>query len=59
MKVLADTNVWSLALRRKVPPDNIFVDTLHQLIKERQIQMLGAIRQEILSGIREDAQFQN
>jgi hypothetical protein len=58
MKILVDTSVWSLALRRKTPPDNLFVDELNELIKERRVQMIGPIRQEILSGIREEAQFQ-
>jgi len=58
MKILVDTSVWSSALRRKTPPDNLFVNELNELIKERRVQMIGPIRQEILSGIREEAQFQ-
>jgi len=58
MKILVDTSVWSFALRRNTPPDNLFVDELNELIKERRVQMVGPIRQEILSGIREEAQFQ-
>lgn len=58
MKILVDTSVWSLALRRKTPPDNLFVDELNELIKERRVQMIGPIRQEMLSGIRDEAQFQ-
>lgn len=57
MKVLVDTSVWSLALRRKTPPDNPFGHELNELIKERRVQMIGPIRQEILSGLREEAQF--
>ena len=34
------------------------MDELNELIKERRVQMIGPIRQEILSGIREEAQFQ-
>lgn len=58
MKILVDTSVWSLALRRKTPPNNSFVGELGELIKERRVQMIGPIRQEILSGIRNDTQFQ-
>ncbi len=58
MKILVDTSVWSLALRRKTVPNNRFVYELNELIKERRVQMIGPIRQEILSGIREEAQFQ-
>ncbi|MDX1522141.1 MAG: PIN domain-containing protein [Anaerolineae bacterium] len=57
MKILVDTSVWSLALRRKTPPDNPFVHELSELIKERRVQMMGPIRQEILSGIKEETQF--
>lgn len=52
LKNLVDTSVWSLALRRKTIPANRFVDELNELIKERRVQMIGPIRQEILSGIR-------
>ena len=52
------TSVWSLALRRKTPPNNLCVDELNELIKERRVQMIGPIRQEILSGVRNEAQFQ-
>ncbi len=57
MRILADTSVWSLALRRKAPFDNPFVHELNELVKERRVQIIGPIRQEILSGIREEAQF--
>ncbi len=57
MKVLVDTSVWSLALRRKTPPDNPSVHELYELVKERRVQIIGPIRQEILSGLREEAQF--
>ncbi len=57
MNVLVDTSVWSLALRRKSPTDNPFIQEFKELIKERRVQIIGPIRQEILSGIKEDAQF--
>jgi predicted nucleic acid-binding protein len=59
--VLVDTPVWSLALRRK--PEHLsgaqldLTDILAELIREGRVQMLGPIRQELLSGIREEAQF--
>jgi hypothetical protein len=58
MKVLVDTSVWSLSLRRSLPFDNAEVSELIELIKEVRIQMIGPIRQEILSGIKNQAQFQ-
>jgi predicted nucleic acid-binding protein len=61
MMVLVDTPVWSLALRRRPEnlsaPEQQLTQTLAELIREGRVQMLGAIRQELLSGIREEAQF--
>jgi predicted nucleic acid-binding protein len=61
MTVLVDTPVWSLALRRK-PADlnareRALTQTLAELIREGRVQMMGAIRQELLSGVREEEQF--
>jgi len=57
MMVLVDTSVWSLALRRKKIDDSRHVRELINLISDMQVQMIGAIRQEILSGIKTEAQF--
>ncbi|BAS55696.1 putative PilT protein [Leptolyngbya boryana NIES-2135] len=56
MSVIVDTSIWSLALRRNTPNSEI-VDRLRTLIAEDEISILGAIRQEILSGIRTAEQF--
>ena len=59
--VLVDTPVWSLALRRK--PEHLslrerhLTEALAELIREGRVQLLGPVRQELLSGIREEAQF--
>jgi len=58
MKVLVDTSVWSLALRRDLPSDGPEVSELIELIKEARVQMIGPVRQELLSGIKSQAQFQ-
>ncbi|MFZ2725793.1 MAG: PIN domain-containing protein [Methylococcaceae bacterium] len=58
MKVLVDTCVWSLALRRKQNTDSPFVIALIELINAGQIQIIGAVRQEVLSGIKSNTQFQ-
>lgn len=58
MKVLVDTCIWSLALRRKNNADLPYVLELQELINTGRVQMIGAIRQEILSGIKTNAQFQ-
>ena len=57
MKVLVDTSVWSLALRRGNQGITAQVIELRQLIQDHRVQMIGPIRQEILSGIRNDSQF--
>jgi predicted nucleic acid-binding protein len=59
MKVLVDTCVWSLALRRKENDNDPLVAELEQLILELRVQLIGPIRQEILSGIRERSQFES
>ena len=61
MRVLVDTPVWSLALRRHTanlnPDENKLKQTLIELIHEGRILMIGPVRQELLSGLREDSQF--
>ena len=57
MKVIVDTSVWSLALRRGDQKDSPHVNELRNLIQDYRVQMLGPIRQEILSGIRHASQF--
>ena len=56
MKVLVDTSVWSLALRRRAPA-HAAVDELRALVAAGRAAMCGVIRQEILSGIRETSTF--
>lgn len=59
MKIIVDTCIWSLALRRDKSNDSVFVNELRELIKEFRVQMIGPIRQEILSGIHSKRQFDN
>ena len=58
MKIIVDTSVWSLALRRHTRPENASVAALRELIGDGLVVMLGCIRQEILSGVRSEEQFQ-
>ena len=58
MHVLVDTCIWSLSLRRSQIIPNEHRDQLSQLIEENRVNIIGSIRQEILSGIREVSQFQ-
>jgi len=57
MKVLVDTSVWSLALRRKGGAEAEPVRQLRSLITDGRVRMIGPIRQEILSAIRDERQF--
>jgi predicted nucleic acid-binding protein len=57
MKVIVDTSVWSLALRRSKEVDNEYVEELEELIKEVRAQLIGPVRQEILNGIKTEKQY--
>lgn len=58
MNVLVDSSVWSLALRRNTTNDAIdIVNILRDLIADGRVALLGAIRQEVLSGVRYNEQF--
>jgi predicted nucleic acid-binding protein len=62
MNVLVDTSVWSLALRRK-PRDlnsreRLLVTELTELISDGRAGIIGIIRQELLTGIKTTAQFE-
>jgi len=50
LKVLVDTCIWSHALRSKKPEFESQVKSLETLIADRRVLIIGAIRQEILSG---------
>jgi hypothetical protein len=62
MKVLVDTSVWSLALRRPKgtlsASQQATVDALADLVRDGRAVLMGAIRQELLSGIKTPGQFQ-
>lgn len=57
MRVLVDTSIWSLALRRADRVQNQDVLELRHLISTRLVEIIGPIRQEVLSGIRDQSQF--
>ncbi len=58
MRVLVDTSVWSESLRRSKKFDSAVVQELRKLILEHRVDIIGPIRQEILSGLRYDKQFE-
>ena len=57
MKVIVDTDVWSEALRNQEGDRSSEVSELIELIQESRVQMIGLIRMEILSGIRDERRF--
>lgn len=57
MSVLVDTSVWSEALRRRKTAESDVVRELRSLILEHRVVIMGPIRQELLSGLREEDQF--
>ena len=59
MRVVVDTSVWSLALRRIAPRRQDEVSELKELIGEGRVVLLGAIRQEILSGVGCEPDFES
>lgn len=60
--IVVDTPVWSLALRRKredLGARELRVKKLwHEIVFDGRARLLGSVRQELLSGLREEAQFQ-
>jgi len=57
MKVLVDTSIWSLALRRQKVVSRESAE-LVRLVEEGLVSIIGPIRQEILSGISHSKQFE-
>ena len=64
MKVLVDSCVWSLALRRRKgiaglkPDQRRLVETLTEAIRDGRVAIVGPVRQEVLSGIGHEEQFE-
>jgi len=60
MKILVDTSIWSLALRRsgtRSKDDQLQVLELTDLLNDVKVVMIGPIRQELLSGISSPVQY--
>ena len=61
MLVLVDTSIWSLALRRTTtnlnPREQRVAAALRELIRDGRAQLVGPVRQELLSGIRHENRF--
>lgn len=58
MKVLVDTPVWSAALRRRQTTSDATTAELASLIEDGRVAIIGPIRQELLSGIRERSHYE-
>jgi predicted nucleic acid-binding protein len=64
VKLLVDTCVWSLSLRRRKGTTGLnaeeqrLVATLTEAVRDGRVAMVGPIRQELLSGVRDLAQFE-
>jgi len=56
--VLVDTCIWSLALRGNTPRETSTAEQLTQLIDENQVKIIGAIRQELLSGYADKSSYE-
>ncbi len=58
MRVLVDTSIWSLALRRQAGAVNQEAISLRTIIEQGEdIYLLGVILQEVLQGIRNPKDF--
>ena len=55
--MLIDTCIWSLALRGKTPRDKAITAKLTAVINAGSAQLIGPIRQELLSGYSDRNQF--
>ena len=62
MNVIVDTPIWSLALRRRrlalSGREVRLVDGWTKLVKQHSVALIGPIRQECLSGIRDAGVFE-
>lgn len=57
--MLVDTSIWSQVLRRiRRPTDASAAVEILELVEEGRLAVIGPIRQELLSGIRDEKQFE-
>lgn len=56
--ILVDTCVWSIALRGATPKEMRIAEELTQLIDDNKVKIIGAIRQELLSGYSEKQSYE-
>ena len=58
MRVLVDTPIWSFAFRTKNEAFAHHVEQLKALIADQRVVIIGAIRQEVLSGYSDFEKFE-
>jgi predicted nucleic acid-binding protein len=58
MRVLPDTPIWSAAFRRGDGVAGSYRQEMLMLVNQGLVEIIGPIRQEILSGIRERSKFE-
>jgi predicted nucleic acid-binding protein len=58
MNIVIDTSVWSLALRRQRSSRAAEALELAELVREGRAAMMGPVRQELLSGVQREQQYQ-
>ncbi|MGB7413859.1 MAG: PIN domain-containing protein [Thermosynechococcaceae cyanobacterium] len=56
--ILVDTCVWSLALRGSSAAETSIVKQLNRLIDDNRVKIIGAIRQELLSGYTDKSRYE-
>ena len=57
MDVLIDTSIWSVVFRRQNPDPGI-TNEVKKLIAQGRVKIIGPIRQELLSGIKHQNQYE-
>jgi predicted nucleic acid-binding protein len=62
MRVVVDTSVWSLAVRRRAarlsPGERAIVLHWRDLVRDGLAVLIGQVRQEVLTGVRDERQFE-
>jgi predicted nucleic acid-binding protein len=58
VRVLPDTPIWSAAFRRSEGVESVYRGQLEELLRAGTVELIGPIRQELLSGIKEQAKFE-
>jgi predicted nucleic acid-binding protein len=58
VRVLPDTPIWSAAFRRGEDVAGSYREELLKLVNQGLVELIGPIRQEVLSGIRDRSKFE-